>query len=409
MHAAQTSWALERCSRDYTARVSASLCSQCRAPLPPATGLVTCSFCGTSNTVQQPIGPTQIRAAVRQVLAEERAPDSSPATRVRPLVVVVAGLVLMGLAGTVVALTSAVPPPHSKFRPTIAVPSVPKVLPPLPTPVVEAPATNSGLGVPSSLAFGGHHSLLAVVGNEVIKVDLESMRPLWRAPVTGGEGTVLEVADRAVFAGPEGAFFFDAQSGTPTGKYLFKTSGFKVTACAAGPQQVLVKTVFDGVLRFDVTQAAPAKGSTSCHFNEDLHCDVGQRCAFDHSEVGGLSCRYVLHVQGARVTFCEVDGTKEKVLVSHTGSQVHWKTPRGPGSSTNPSYASVVSGVLVTADDDLLEGFDPANGERRWSHPLTGSGRAVISDGRRLFFGHAGTVKVLDAKTGEEVTRVERR
>lgn len=388
--------------------MSASLCSHCRAPLPAATGLVTCSFCGTANTVQPPIGSTQIRAAVRQVLAEERAPASAPSSpsSAKPalMVALVAGVVLtLGLAGVLVSLLTRAPVVPPVVRPPKAV--VPPRPPPPPPKPLEAP-TPAGLGSPSALALGEGQTLFAVVGQELIRVELQTLRPAWRAPVVGSEGTILQLGDRVVFAGETGAFFFDAATGAPTGKYLFKTGGFKVSACAAGPRQVLVQTVFDGVLRFDVGTAGPVKGTTSCHRNADLHCDAGQRCGFSSSRVGDMSCRYGLRVGDAQVTFCEVDGTKELVLVSHTGARVNWKTPRGKGSSTNPDYASVVDGVLVTADGASLEGFDPATGERRWSREQSGNPRAVISDGRRLFVGHEGTVLLLDAKTGDEVARV---
>jgi outer membrane protein assembly factor BamB len=371
--------------------------------------MVTCSFCGTANVVQPPIGSTQIRAVVRQVLAEDRAPRPAPKPQQGGAVMLVSlgagALMLLGVFFALFLARPSVPPPVVVHVPKIVVPPVP---PEPPRPHVRPPEpTVTGLGQPDALAFGDGNALFAIVGNELLKADRQTLKTVWRTKVSGGEGTIVPLAGRVVFAGPQGAFFFDAETGVATGKYLLAHDGFKVSACAAGANQVLVQTVFDGVLRFDVTTAAIAKGTASCHRMTDLHCDVGQQCGWDTSRRADLSCRYELHVKDARVTFCEVDGTKDLVLISHSGGKVRWRTPRAEGSSTNPSYASVIDGVLVTADGHVLEGFDPTTGEHQWTHAMSGNPSAVISDGQQLFVGHEGTVVVIDAKTGTDVSRFE--
>lgn len=388
---------------------TASLCSHCRAPLPAATGVVECPFCGAATVVEAPVGTKQIRAVVRRVLAEERAPVTPP--RVVPhasailgrLAVVGAALFLVAVLVTVFMVRTG----RATRRTVVAAPVVPP--PPRPPPSVKPVARGPrGLGRPELLALGEGAALYAVTDGHLVKADRRTHRAVWRTPTLrgygrGGDGTVVPLAGRVAHAGPMGIAFFDDETGAATGRYLFRSGGHKVSACAAGAHQVLVKTTFDGTLRFDVRTGAKVERGPWCETRPDMHCDPGQRCAWDSRALpGGLHCRHALYLQGHQVTFCEAEGTLEQLVVDVAGSKVRWKTP---GGGPNPGYASVVGDVLVVAADHLVEGFELATGQKRWSTPLAGDEGAVISDGKHLYFGQGDTVVELDAATGVVVDR----
>jgi hypothetical protein len=365
---------------------------------------VACPFCGTINQVQPAVGVTQLRAAVRQVLAENKAPARPPPAATRtPLglaLVLFAALLLLGVAVST-RLHSPTSPPRSFPLPAPALPKLPLRPPP---PTVSAP---KGLGEPQALIFGTGSELYVLTETTLFKTDRESQRVTWQIPLPtkGVGGSLVPVAERIALANPAGVFFFDAATGAARGQYLFRSGGFKVSACAAGVNQVLVETVFDGTLRFDARTAAPAQGTAGCHRNADIICEKDQTCGWYTGRFANLDCRYVLQRPGHQVTFCEADGTKELFLVDHAGASVRWKALRGPGASTNPAYISVIDGALITGDRRLVEAFDEATGERLWTHPLAGGERAFVSDGHRLYFGAEGTVISVEAKTGAERCR----
>ncbi len=375
----------------------ALLCKQCGAPLPNQTGTVVCSFCGTTNLVHAPLGTKQVRAVVREVLAEGQ--PAPPASSQLGVIVMAVTMGLIGMGAMVVMLSTRrthVSPP----RPAVVLPPPRPTAPSPPTP----PPPPRGVGLPQSIALGEGEALYAVIGQTLVKADRSSWTTLWTTPVPGGEGTIVPFADHVVFAGPAGVFTFNAGTGAPTGKYLLRHQGFKVSACAAGKTQVLVETVFDGTLRFDAASAKPATGSAGCVPKRDLHCGATERCGFASGRLAQMDCRYVLAHPPAEITFCEVDGTKELLVVEHLGPTIRWKSPRGAHASTNPGFATVVAGLLITGDGEL-EAFDVKTGARQWTHPMSGSDAAVLSDGERLYFGDGDTIVSIDAKTGQEIGR----
>jgi outer membrane protein assembly factor BamB len=366
---------------------------------------VACPFCGTINQIQPAVGATQLRAAVRQVLAEREAPARpTKPPRLDSRIPVGAALILfvaLLLWGLEVSGTRRSAPAQRLLAP----PSPPILkVPPKAPPTPSAP---KGLGEPQALVFGTGGELYVLTQTSLFKTDRETQRVSWqtRLSTKGEGGSLVPVADRIALANPAGLFFFDAASGAPAGQYLFRSGGFKVSACAAGASQVLVETVFDGTLRFDAHTAAPAQGTAGCHRNTDIVCEKDQTCGWYTGRFANFDCRYVLQRHGHQLTFCEADGTKELFLVDHAGASIRWKALRGPGASTNPAYVSVIDGAVITGDRHLLEAFDEATGARLWAHALEGGDRAFVSDGHRLFFGAEGTVLGLDARTGAEVSR----
>jgi hypothetical protein len=394
----------------------ASMCSQCRAPLPATTGLVTCAFCGTANVVQGPVGTTQIRAVVRKVLSEGTAAPMEPNTKLAWIasgVFVIVGLIVLP---AVVALFSFekvsaihrpvdIPPQNSP----LVIPRVPIARPPEAKPM--------GLGTPLEIALGDRSDLFIATSTHLIKADRKTLRSVWMVPLDVGvrgssdNGDIVVGATRVAVAGPSGVAFFDSATGAALAKFLFKTDGFKVSACLADgvrnqvAEQLLAKTTFDGTLRFDMQTGARVSGNTSCVMHGDIHCGPKEQCGFGSTQPPGLDCRYYLQVGESRVTVCEEEGTKARLLVKRAKGLTQWKTVRGTGAATNPDFMSTIGGFIVVAENHFVEAFDAASGQHRWIHALEGDARALVSDGQQLFFGSAGTVVAVDAATGLEVAR----
>jgi hypothetical protein len=393
----------------------ALLCSQCRAPLETTT-TSKCKFCGTLNQIQQPIGSTQIRAVVRKVLAEDarKAQPNQLHKSANPLGLYlgVGTAVIFGFAVAIAIALSHRTKAVSVVKPVLVPINAAIAHPPVeaPEPVEEPPQKPTGIGTPDAIAFGQDDDIFIVSGQSLVKANRKSMEQVWHVALpTGGfgrngGGSIVALAGRVAYADSNGINFYEAASGEKKGQYLFKSNGFKVSACGTG-NQVLAKTVFDGTLRFDIKTGTRVSGNTWCNPMDNIHCDSGQKCGWDSSEPSGLSCRYFLSRRGSKVTFCEEEGTKALVLVDRLAGKNIWKTIRGPKSSTNPEYVSVVDGVLVTSDSGQVEAFEDTTGTRIWSHPIHGNSGAILSDGHQLYFGFEGTVVVLNAKTGTEVGR----
>lgn len=350
--------------------------------------------------VHPPVGPTQLRAAVRQVLAEERAPRQAEGAR-GVGVVLVAGVAALVVLGAVLAVALQRPSPPPRPHPPVVVPPVPKPPPP-PEP---APPPRQAFGVVQALAVTDGALYVASMG-ELVKFDRATRTQTWRAKLsTSGGGDLVPMKDRVVYANSLGVAFHDDETGAEVGQYLLRSQHFKVTACAAGAGQVLVKTVFDGVLRFDVATGKKKQGTGGCALHEDLRCVAGQRCGWDSGRSGELDCRLELRTPSGKLTFCEEDGTKAHLVVQFAGGKVLWKTRRGVDDSF-ADFASVLDGVLVVGNAELVEGFDPATGKTLWSHPRTGVERSMISDGHRLWFADGEAVVEL-SPAGEELGRFE--
>jgi PQQ-like domain len=346
---------------------------------------------------------------VRKVLTEGIASEGAPrqTNRISALWVVAlaAMAVAMGLAVGLLAMDGNAPSPRlpaakATPKPALVVPVVP-IPPPL-------PPKPTGVGTPQTLALGPGAALYLTTDKYLIRADRDTLRTVWTAPLRlGAEGSIVASSSRVAFAAPQGVAFLDSATGEPISTFLFRTGGFKVAACLAGTQQVLVRTVFDGTLRFDIESGTRAAGQTSCTHQDALHCDAPQRCGWDSAEPPGLNCRYFLKVGPSTVTFCEEEGTKAKLVVKRFNGKTQWKTVRGTGAATNPGYASVVDGLLIVSENHFLEAFDAASGERRWSARHTGGDGAVVSDGHQLYVGQDDTLIRLDAKTGAETGRFE--
>ncbi len=385
----------------------ASLCTRCHAPLPPATGIVTCTFCGTANVIQAPIGTTEVRAIVRKVLGEGTAPETTP-NKPSSITALWVGLVAAFILGTALAVGILVtdsrqsdPTPAPQIPPS---PAPARVVPVAPAP--PPPPKPTGIGTPQTLALGPKTAIYLTTDKHLIRAERDTLQSVWIAPhALGAEGSIVASATRVAFVGPQGAAFFDSATGEPVATFLFRTGGFKVAACLAGTQQLLVRTVFDGTLRFDMESGTRTTGQTFCTPQDTLRCDAPQRCGWDSAEPPGLNCRYFLKVGQSTVTFCEEEGTKAKLVVKRLNGKIQWKTVRGKGAYTNPSYASVIDGTLVVSEGHHLEAFDVASGERRWSTPHTGSDGAIVSDGHQLYFGQDDTLITVDTKTGNEIGR----
>lgn len=386
--------------------MSASTCSQCGAPLPEGSGSVTCRFCGAVTQVQGPVGPTQIRAAVRQVLAEERRPRPPPAGDTR-MVGRVVGLIIAMVVMLAVFIGSGVmrPTPVVHRPTTTPMPGLPHEKPSVPKPppvVVVPPIPKLGFGEAEALGLSADAVYLASRG-ELVKWSRSTGQEAWRATLGhSGGGDVVPLQGRVAYANQDGVFFFDDGDGSATGQWLWPHGGFKVSACAAGPTTVLVKTVFDGTLHFDAKTAKKSTGG-SCALMEDLRCAPGQRCGWGHFEREGLRCRYELHTASGLISFCEEDGTNAKVVAFFAGKSLKWKSTRAEGASSG-AFAAVLDGVLVVADGRVVEAFDPVSGAAKWTHARQGSERAMVATDQNVFVFESGSVLELDAQ-GTEVSR----
>lgn len=370
---------------------AASRCSQCGAPLPAETGTVTCRFCGAATVVRAPIGPTQLRAAVRQVLAEERAPAPTPTPRPgRAPAMWIAGAmaaaVLLGALLVVGMLFSAGGTARPHLRPPVPAPAPPA--PPRPEPA-KPPEPRPTFGEVEALRVSDD-AVYVASASTLVKFDRATRAVAWTAKLTtGGGGDLVALKDRVVYANALGVSFHDAQTGDEVSRFFWRAQHFKVSACAAGAG-VLVKTVFDGVVRFDAT-GKRVQGTASCALQEDLRCAPGEHCAWDSSRHGALDCRLELRTASGKVTFCREDGTRDAFVVLLAGGAVKWKTKRASDSDF-ADLAALVDGALVVSADHLVEAFDPASGAGRWSMQRTGAARALLTDGHRVWFPAAGAI-----------------
>lgn len=379
-------------------------CSHCGAPLPDSQArTVTCRFCGTTNRLGPTVGQTQVREAVRQLLEERAQPPPRPEKpNVAPFVIAGA-VVLMMVAGVLASVLLSAPAPTPPPRRAIAVPPTPPIpAPPPPKPEPVEPKLEPW-GALSAIAFDEHGDLLVVLGQALVKIDLETFSAAWRTPFTRGSGNysiVIPRGEHVAVVTDSKAVFFDARSGELTDDFKYRTGGILERACAAGATQVLVDVLGAGVMRFDAATGKKATSGPGCALKDKFACLPGQRCGWDRMENADYDCRHSVRVGKDVFRSCETeDGKKRKVIISTAPKK--WEAETGDTAET---FFGVVDDVVVVGAYRSVFALDRATGEKRWSVP--GERSQVVVKGSKLYLGTGGTLVELDVKTGEALRRL---
>jgi predicted RNA-binding Zn-ribbon protein involved in translation (DUF1610 family) len=402
------------------------LCIRCGAPLPASTqSSIACPFCGVVNQMRSKA--TELRAAVRDVLAEDRnrngvpdylerppTPPVVPTVPVAPTAPIspqpfiwVGAAIGVSVVGTVVAALvlggRKVPPPQKpRTIATVTAPMPPQAPPP--------PKTWGSVG---AIAFDEAGDVIATIGKNIVKADASTLTPRWIAPleVTFGGGSSHRMfvprGERIALVHDAAIQFFDSATGARTGQYRYDESGILQGACGVGKSQVIVSVLGGrGTTRYDALTGKKATGAGSCALRgTDLECGPNQWCGWRPVKGNGLDCRYELRAGKDVFRGCDtLDGTKRKVVVAvGAGGKPKWQTEAFLNGVT--PFMGTVDGVLIVNEYRRVRALDPATGEERWSRAL-GDGSAVAVDATRVFYGIDGTIAATEAKTGAELARM---
>lgn len=388
---------------------SAFVCTRCGAPLPPPNApTVLCPYCKT--TIRAGTPRTEIRAAVREVLHEERQQHSPPQqaqvppSERRKLILIYAvslGLPLtVGVVSTLISVGARVAHvAKSKSSATEGkTPSTPR------SPTV---APKQRWGVLKALDFDERGDVVAVFDRgllvSLVKADPQSLALRWTTPTKRDAFgyAIVPRGERLAVAGSGQIDFFDSSTGKATGTYVYPRSSILTGACAVGEQDVFVKVVSEG-MRFDATTAKKSTKTGSCEVRDRnaIRCGADQSCGRKPVKLGELDCSYELRAGKSVFRTCKVDdGTGRSSIVSFDPSN----KPVWRAEGDAMSYFGVVNGVLIAADRQRITAFEPTTGGQLWQQPVEGT---TLSSGTRIYYGVEGTLAVADAKTGAELGRL---
>jgi LSD1 subclass zinc finger protein len=377
-------------------------CQKCQAPLPTPTGpTVQCSYCKTVNTVQLPLGTAQLRAVLREELGHAR--PTTPPAQAAPMVPVLLGLAVMVSIGGVVGAATLLrerpsPPPGLTARPPLP-PQTP-IPPELPAEPEAPPAV---FGVAQALKLLPD-ALVLLTDTQLVVIDRASRQQRWATPLRSESGRLAVAGETVMAANSSGAFFYSLRSGEKHASFLWKSGGFKVVTCATKSGQFVVKTVFDGVYRFDGS-GQKTSGTDACTLNDNIDTDEPQKVGWGGPQLANLECRYFFVRNTSKVSFCEEDGTKARFIVDYEGSRIRWRGLRGEGAAGNPEYVAEHQGLILVGERHAIEAFNGESGEKAWRVSVTGNDVRAVSDGKHVIVGSDGVLVELDVATGHEVGR----
>lgn len=351
------------------------------------------------NRIHPTVGQTQVREAVRQIL-NERVQAAPPRKQpLAPVALIAGAVVMMGVAGVLAALLTRTPSPAPRVvtpRPvTPPVPPKPPEPPPLP---VKKP-----WGQLMSLVADEQGDLLAVFNSTLLKIDPATMTAKWFTPFNRGSGNYAIVIPRGkniAVVTDSVASFFDSASGEKTNDYQYKRGGILERACAAGPSQLLVDVLGEGVMRFDASTGKKAEWGPSCALKDKLACPASQRCGWSRFQNADYDCRYAVHVGKDAYRSCTSEDGKKRTLVIATGS----KTWEHETDESVEAYFGVVGDVLLLGGYRAIVAFDKDSGEELWRKPANAS--TVFAGSKAVYFEHEGTLVAVNPVDGAEVQRL---
>lgn len=377
-------------------------CSHCGAPLPESkASTINCRFCGVTNRMHPTVGQTQVREAVRQILDErvQKPPPPRPAQQQGAVVALIAGAVVMlGVAGVLAATLTRTPAP----RP---VPKIVTPVPPTPPKRVEPPPPpeKQKWGQLMSLVADEQGDLLAVFNSMLVKIDPQTMTTKWFTPFNRGGGNYAIVIPRGkaiAVVTDSVASFFDSASGEKTSDYQYKHGGILERACAAGPSQLLVEVLGEGVMRFDASTGKKAEWGPSCALKDKLACPSSQRCGWSRFQNSDYDCRYAVHVGKDAYRSCTSEDGKKRTLVIATGG----KTWERETTETVEGYFGVVGDVLMLGGYRAMVAFDKDSGELLWSKPANAS--TAFASSKAIYFENEGTLVAVNPIDGAVLSRL---
>lgn len=388
-------------------------CSHCGAPLPDTqASTLRCPFCGTTNRLNPTVGQTQVREAVRQILDERSRPvqrqQPAPQNKHVAPVAIIAGAVVMfmvtGIVGAVLTRTAAPPRPVHVPKPVVVPVVVTAPIPQKPP----APPPPKPWGPLSAVTADERGDLLAVFGGKLLmKLDPATMTPRWQSPFSRGSGNYLIIIPRGDYIAivtDSVAAFFEAASGAKVNEFKYRNGGILERACGAGKTQVLVDVLgAQGLMRFDAATGLRATSGPSCELRDKLSCPVTQYCSWSRVQTSTHDCKYMVRVGKNVFRSCETeDGQQRKVFVASGTNK--WESP---ANESVENYFGVVDDTLIIGGYRAVVALNPETGDERWRKQTEST--AVLAVGSTLYFGAEGTLVSANARTGEELSRLELR
>ncbi|MGV3623416.1 MAG: PQQ-binding-like beta-propeller repeat protein [Archangium sp.] len=380
-------------------------CSHCGAPLPDSkASTINCPFCGVTNRIHPTVGQTQVREAVRQILNErvQKQPQVTRKSNQLPVIALIAGAVVMlGLAGALSAMLTRpyVPPPVPRVvtprTPTTPVPPKPSEPP--------APPPKQPWGQLYSLVADEQGALLAVFGSNLVKIDAQTLEATWVTAFKRGSGNYAIIIPRGkniAVVTDSVASFFDSASGELTNDYQYKNGGILERACAAGPTQLLVDVLGDGVMRFDAATGKKAEWGPSCALKDKLACPAGQRCGWSRMQNSEYDCNYAVHVGKDVFRSCTTEDGKKRRVITASGARA-WEHET---EEVVEAYFGVVGDVLIVGGYRNVVAFDKNTGEELWRKP--GSASTVFAGKDAIYFETEGTLVAVNPLDGSELRRL---
>jgi outer membrane protein assembly factor BamB len=246
----------------------------------------------------------------------------------------------------------------------------------------------------AGITIANHRVYAAGHGGEVVAIDLDSGRTVWRiktkAPLSGGTAAS---ADLVVAGSSDGQVFaFNAADGQL--RWKTRVNGELLAPAAIGPKLVVVRAV-NGKLH-------------------GLSAEDGHELWAQEQAVPRLSLRGTSHpVIVGDVVLCGFDNGKVMAVNAGDGT-VQWEAQVTPphGRTELERLVDIDSAVAVSGHDVYAVGFQGKvamlaldTGQVWWSHD-TSSYRGLILDEETLYVSDADAqVVALKARTGAEVWR----
>jgi len=250
------------------------------------------------------------------------------------------------------------------------------------------------------------HVVVVVTDKLLIFADSSTLEVSRSVPLAKDEmssfAQPIPKGERVAVVTNRGVFFHETSTDAIVAKYLFRGYANDLPKlCDSPPDEIVLETDDDGVLRFDSKTGTKRTGPAACRRPQ---CHLNQGCETKSPAVVGMACGRAYRSGDSTFASCEEDGTREHFLVAlDPRGATRWRTKLPHSFNMFVADETVIGSTWM--DDREVAGYSQRDGALLWKHHKS---RFTFGRGAAILVEDDGTLLLLAARDGHEIARLHR-